>query len=219
MHNVWKTMRRKYRQKIADYLKLYLILETDMLKIPLEEFILQVVEGGVTAIQIRDKKLTARQRYENGLKIKDILKDHDLMITLNDRLDLALSLDIDVIHVGVKDIPPYVIKDLYPDMVVGYSCNNFEDLEVAQKSKVNYIGVGPAFTTSTKEDLRDLIGPDGIKRLVHNSDIPAVAIGGIKLSNCHLLVDTGIKGIAVSSEICTSHNPYKISKEFRSFFP
>ncbi|MGC8925618.1 MAG: thiamine phosphate synthase [Calditerrivibrio sp.] len=209
----------KYRQKISDYLKLYLILETDMLKIPLEEFIPQVVSGGVTAIQLRDKKLTAKQRYENGLKIKELTKDKDVMITVNDRLDLALALEIDVIHVGVKDIPPYVIKDLYPDILVGYSCNNIEDLEVAEKSKVSYVGVGPAFLTSTKDDLRPLIGPDGIKEIVSKTDIPAVAIGGINLQNCHQLVDIGVKGVAVSSEICRSLNPYETSKKFREFFP
>lgn len=209
----------KYRQKISHYLKLYLILETDMLKIPLEEFIPQVVSGGVTAIQLRDKKLTAKQRYENGLKIKELIKDKDIMITVNDRLDLALALEIDAIHVGVKDIPPYVIKELYPDILVGYSCNNFEDLEVAEKSKVSYIGVGPAFLTSTKDDLRPLIGPDGIKEIISKTDIPSVAIGGINLQNCHQLVDTGVKGVAVSSEICRSPNPYETAKKFREFFP
>ncbi len=212
-------MRSQYRQEIANYLKLYLILETNLLKLPLEEFILQVVEGGVTAIQLRDKKLTAKQRYENGLKIKEILKDKDVMIAMNDRLDLALTLGIDVIHVGVKDIPPYAIKELYPDMVVGYSCNNFEDLEVAIKSNVNYIGVGPAFDTSTKEDLRTLIGPMGIKEIVSQTNIPAVAIGGIKLDNCHLLTNIGVKGVAVSSELCMSTNPYETAKKFREFFP
>lgn len=212
-------MCRKYRQEIANYLKLYLILETDMLKLPLEEFIVQAVEGGVTAIQLRDKKLTAKQRYENGLKIKEIIKDKDVMITVNDRLDLALTLGIDVIHVGVKDIPPYAIKELYPDMIVGYSCNNFEDLEVAEKSRVDYIGVGPAFATSTKEDLRDLIGPEGIKKIVSHTEIPAVAIGGIKLENCHLISNIGVKGVAISSELCMSTNPYETAKKFRAFFP
>ncbi|MCX8085043.1 MAG: thiamine phosphate synthase [Calditerrivibrio sp.] len=212
-------MCREYRQNIAKYLKLYLILETDMLKIPLRDFILGAVEGGVTAIQLRDKKLSARQRYENGIFIKELLKGCDVMLCVNDRLDLAMALDLDVIHVGVKDIPPYVIKEFYPDMVVGYSCNNMEDLKVAETIHVDYVGVGPAFETSTKDDLRPLLGPDGIKSLVSNTKIPAVAIGGINRINCHLLVDSGVCGVAVSSELCKSDKPYDVAKQLRAFFP
>ncbi|MCA1927001.1 MAG: thiamine phosphate synthase [Calditerrivibrio sp.] len=209
----------KYRQKISDYLKLYLIFESDMLQIPLDDFVQQVVEGGVTAIQLRDKKLTSKERYENGLRIKDMLKDKDVMLSMNDRLDLSITLGIDVIHVGVKDIPPYVIKDLYPDMLAGYSCNNLDDIYTAEKSCVDYIGVGPAFETSTKDDLRPVIGPHGIGKLVGLTKIPAVAIGGIKLSNCEVLANIGVKGVAVSSELCRSKKPYEVAKKFREFFP
>lgn len=209
----------KYRQKIEDYLKLYLILETEMLQIPVDEFIHQVIEGGVTAIQLRDKKLSAKERYEKSIFVKRLLVNKDIMLVVNDRLDIALALGIDAIHVGVKDIPPYIIRELYPDMIVGYSCNNFADLQVAEDSKVDYIGVGPAFVTATKDDLRPVIGVDGIGKLVSSTKIPAVAIGGIKLSNCEQLASIGVKGVAVSSELCSSREPYKVAREFRKFFP
>jgi len=73
-----------------------------------------VTEGGVTAIQLRDKKLTAKKRYENGLKIKELLINKDIMLSVNDRLDLAIVLNIDVVHVGVKDIPPSTVKNIIP---------------------------------------------------------------------------------------------------------
>jgi thiamine-phosphate pyrophosphorylase len=209
----------KYRQKIADYLKLYLILETEMLQIPLEEFIQQVTEGGVTAIQLRDKKLTAIKRYENGVRIKELLRNKDVMLSVNDRLDLAIVLNIDVVHVGVKDIPPSTVKKYCPDFLVGYSCNTYKDIKTAEESNVDYIGIGPFAETPTKEDLRDLLGREGIGRLASHTYIPAVAIGGITLGNCVNLIDTNIKGIAVSSEICKSKNPYLIAKKFREFFP
>lgn len=209
----------KYRQKISDYLKLYLIFESSMLQIPLADFIQQVVDGGVTAIQLRDKKLTAKERYENGLQIKELLQGKDVMLSMNDRLDLGIALGIDVVHVGVKDIPPYAIKELYPDMVVGYSCNNLDDICTAEKSLVDYIGVGPAFETSTKDDLRPVIGVEGIRKLVAMTKIPAVAIGGIKLSNCEVLANSGVKGVAISSELCSSKKPYEVAKKFRDFFP
>lgn len=208
----------KYRQKIGDYLKLYLILETDMLQIPIEEFIHQVVEGGVTAIQLRDKKLTAKKHYENGLKIKELLRDKDVMLSVNDRLDLAIVLNIDVVHVGIKDIPPSAIKKYYPDILVGYSCNSYEDIKTAEESSVDYIGIGPFAETATKEDLRDVLGKEGIEKLALYTSIPAVAIGGITLENSANLIGTGVKGVAVSSEICKSKNPYMVAKRFREIF-
>jgi len=102
---------------------------------------------------------------------------------------------------------------------VGYSCNSYEDIKTAEESSVDYIGIGPFAKTTTKEDLRDLLGREGIGKLALHTSIPAVAIGGITLENCTNLIGTGIKGVAVSSEICKSKNPYLVAKKFREFFP
>lgn len=195
------------------YLRLYLVLESGMLKMPLEEFIPAAVEGGVTCIQLRDKNFDASVRFDTGLKVMELLKGRDVMFVVNDRADIAKALGAKAVHVGVKDVPPAQLKKTFPDMIYGYSCNNAQDIETAKTA--DYIGVGPAFFTDTKADLRGLIGPDGIKELLQRTDRPAVAIGGIKAENIMQLKGTGIKGAAVSSAVCAAEDPYRAAKILR----
>ncbi len=206
----------KNRRKIADSLKLYLILETDMIKYPLQEFISMVAEGGVTAIQLRNKFKTAMENYEIGLKISDYLKDKNVLFVINDRIDLAAVLSCNNVHLGTKDLPLKQAKKIYPHLTIGYSCNNRKDIQTAAKYKADYIGVGPAFYTDTKKDLKTVLKPEGIKQLVKETSIPAVAIGGINLENVNMLKNTGIKGIAVSSAICAAENPYKTTLRLKN---
>ena len=197
------------RYQIEKYLKFYLILETEMLQMPLETFIDEVVSAGVTAIQLRDKNLDVNQRVKNGEIILKSLKNRDTLLVINDRIDLALSLGVNAVHLGAKDIPLKVAKEIFKEFTFGYSCNNLEDLLTARDAGAHYIGVGPAFWTDTKKDLREVLGPDGIKNLLSNTNIPAVAIGGISSENVHLLRNTGICGIAISSAVCKSKTPGK----------
>lgn len=215
MYNVWEIMLNENRRKIADYLKLYLILEVDLLKVPLEDFINEITDGGVTAIQLRNKSMTARENYEIGLRLISMLKDKDVLLVINDRVDMAKTLNCTNVHLGIKDIPAGIIKEIYPEWVVGYSCNDMNDINYANSINSNYIGVGPAFVTSTKKDLRGVIGSDGIKKLVKKANMPAVAIGGIGAENIELLSGIGLAGIAVSSAICGSKRPFEASKKLR----
>lgn len=195
------------RYQIVKYLKLYLVLETEMLQIPLKHFVEEVASAGVTAIQLRDKNLDINQRFKNGEIVLKSLKNKDVLFVINDRIDLALSLGVKAVHLGAKDIPLKVAKEKFKDFVFGYSCNNLNDLITAKDAGASYIGVGPAFWTDTKKDLRKVLGPEGIKSLLSHTDIPAVAIGGISSENVHLLKKTGISGIALSSAVCKSKTP------------
>jgi thiamine-phosphate pyrophosphorylase len=190
---------------IDNYLKLYLVLETGMLKMPLEDFIPAVVDGGVTCIQLRDKGASSREMFDRGRRIMQLLEGKDVLFVVNDRLDIALTLGAKAVHVGIKDVPLAEAKAKFPDMVYGYSCNDMDDVRTAQVA--DYIGVGPAFPTDTKADLRGLIGPEGIAKLVAAAGKPAVAIGGIGASNITQLRGTGVTGVAVSSAICASVDP------------
>lgn len=215
MHHVREAVRHEDRQSkmIKNYLKLYLVLETDMLKMSLEDFIPAVIRGGVTAIQLRDKDNTAAMRYETGLRLKEMLAEHDILFVINDRIDLAHALGVNAVHLGIKDIPLKAAKAAFPDMIYGYSCNCMEDAETAQDA--DYIGVGPAFFTGTKKDLRPVIDTLTIAGIVDKAQRPAVAIGGINADNVHELRGTGIAGIAVSSCICAAADPEAAAAELR----
>ena len=198
---------------MKNYLKLYLVLETKMLKCPLEEFIPAVVKGGVTCIQVRDKGFTAREQFDTGKKVMELLDGSDVRFVVNDRADIAAALGAGAVHVGAKDIPLADVRKVFPGMMFGYSCNTAEDIKTAESA--DYIGVGPAFPTDTKADLRSLIGPSGIAELLKLTDKPAVAIGGIGRENISQLYGIGLSGVAVSSAVCAAGDPYKAASELR----
>lgn len=189
------------------YLKLYLVLETSMLKIPLSDFIKQVTEGGVTAIQLRDKLSSPRARYDTGIEIQKNLAPYKPLFIVNDAIDLALALGADGVHLGVKDIPINEAVKIAGGMVLGYSCNTFGDCNLASEY-ASYAGVGPVYPTQTKKDLREILGPCGLAENLERLSVPAVGIGGINLENCREVIDLGVDGVAVSSFICASENPY-----------
>jgi len=195
------------------YLKLYLVLESWMLKMPLEEFIPAVVKGGVTAVQLRDKGRSSWEQFFVGQKVMKLLEGEDVLFVVNDRADIAKTLGAKAVHLGANDVPLENAKKIFPEMAFGYSCNSLTDVENAVKA--DYIGVGPAFHTDTKADLRKVIGPEGIAELTAASGKPAVAIGGINSANAHLLSGTGVKGVAVSSALCASEEPEKAAAELR----
>lgn len=201
-------MRSEDRQKASDYLRLYLVFEEDMLQVPLDEFIPAVIEGGVTAIQLRNKGADLRRTLITGHRIMELIEGTGTLFVVNDRVDLALALGAEAVHLGIKDIPLEAAVSTWPETVYGYSCNCLTDLETAVNGGASYIGVGPAFNTDTKKDLRPVIGPEGIRLITERSPLPAIAIGGIKASNIKNLKGMGLSGVAVSSALCASGDPY-----------
>ncbi len=195
------------RSNLSHYCKLYLVLETSQIKYPLEHFLDMAISGGVTAIQLRDKMSTAREMYDTGKTIKDFLTKKDVLFIINDRCDVAEALDVNGVHIGIKDIPLDVAKQLMGDKIIGYSCNTNYDCLLAN-NYADYVGTGPVYPTDTKQDLRKVIGVDGIKRNVDMLEVPSVAIGGINLSNAKHVLSTGVTGLAVSSYICASDDVY-----------
>lgn len=192
-------------------LKLYIVLETSMLKIPLAEFTEQVTDAGATAIQLRDKGAAGVETVRRGLIIKDCLaayktREQRPLFIINDRADIAMACGADGVHLGVKDVPPELIRKSYPALIIGLSCNTREDAEKANLH-ADYAGVGPAFPTSTKKDLRPVIGLEGLKDIAEYLTIPSVAIGGITSENAADIMKTGVSGPAVSSYICSSPEP------------
>lgn len=199
-----------------EQLRLYLVLETAMLKHPLETFIPEVIRGGVTAVQLRDKEAPIREKYTTAIRLKELLEGTGVLFCINDRADLMAAVGAPCLHVGVKDIPLPAVQSAFPDAIIGYSCNNTDDLALISRQRPDYFGVGPAFHTGTKKDLRPVIGPDGIAALVSTTDIPAVAIGGISADNAHQLCGKGLAGIAVSSAVCAAADPYAAASALRS---
>ncbi len=200
---------------ISPYLKLYLVLETPTLRLPLGDFIAQAVEGGVTAIQLRDKSATGLGRYNTAGYIKTLTAKKDILFIINNNADIARAVGAHGVHLGPDDLPPAAVKAHFPELLVGVSCNNDDDCVTANTARADYAGAGPAFFTATKTNLRPVIGPEGIKNITARLDMPAVAIGGIAADNIAALKGCGLAGFAVSSALCRSETPYDAALALR----
>ena len=139
-------------------------------------------------------------------------------LIINDRVDVALAIDADGVHVGQSDMPCEVTRKLVgPDKIVGVSAATIEEAKKAEKDGADYIGTGAVFPTATKDDAPKITKKD-LKEIVKSINIPVVAIGGITIDNAHELTDTGIKGLSVVSAIMSSDNPKKSSEKLLNIF-
>ena len=152
------------------------------------------------------------------MKVKEITTKYNVPLIINDRVDVALAIDADGIHVGQSDMPCDVTRKLVgTDKIVGVSAATIEEAKKAEKDGADYIGTGAVFPTSTKDDAPE-ITKDDLKEIVESINIPVVAIGGITIDNAHELKNTGIKGLSVVSAIMSSENPKKSSEELLNIF-
>ena len=176
------------------------------------------IKGGVTVVQIMEKTADTLDFYNLALKVKEITSKYNVPLIINDRVDVALAIDADGVHVGQSDMPCEITRKLVgPDKIVGVSAATIEEAKKAQEDGADYIGTGAVFPTQTKDDAPKITKKD-LKEIVDSIDIPVVAIGGINLSNAYELNDTGIAGLSVVSAIMSSENPKKSSEKLLNIF-
>lgn len=176
------------------------------------------IKGGVSVVQIREKTAETLDFYNLALKVKEITAKYDVPLIINDRVDVALAIDADGVHVGQSDMPCDVTRKLIgKDKILGVSAATIEEAKKAEKDGADYIGTGAVFPTATKDDAPSITKQD-LKDVVESINIPVVAIGGITLENAHELTDTGIAGLSVVSAIMSSENPKKSSEELLKIF-
>lgn len=175
---------------------------------PLQDIILQAVQGGAAYVQLREKDLSTREFVEEAITIKKLLVPFHVPLIINDRIDVALACGADGVHIGQEDMPYTTARKLMGEKaIVGLSVETWEDVEAAQKLNVNYIGVSPVFATPTKTDTKEPWGLEGIRKIKAFSRHPLVAIGGINESNAHEVVQAGADCLAVVSCICSANDP------------
>jgi thiamine-phosphate pyrophosphorylase len=178
----------------------------------------EAIKGGASVVQIREKTADTLDFYNLALKVKEITEKHDVPLIINDRVDVALAVDAEGVHVGQSDMPCDVTRALVgPDKIVGVSAATIEEARKAERDGADYIGTGAVFPTATKDDAPKITKKD-LKEIVESISIPVVAIGGITLNNAHELIDTGIAGLSVVSAIMSSENPKKSSEELLKIF-
>ena len=198
-------------------LKLYLVTDRDLsLGRSLEEVVSEAVAGGVTMVQLREKDAATGEFVELGRRLMSVLKPLGVPLIINDRVDVALAVDADGVHIGQSDMSYADARRLLgPDKIIGLSVENFKDLEVANGLDVDYIGISPVYGTPTKTDTAEPFGLDGLRKAVQMSVHPTVAIGGMNASTIRDVMAAGADGVAVVSAICSAPSPHTAAEELK----
>ncbi|WP_440887359.1 thiamine phosphate synthase [Vibrio sp. WZ-1] len=193
--------------------RLYLVTDDQQDLTTLKRVVRKAVEGGVTMVQVREKHGDVRAFIERAQAVKDILKDTDVPLIINDRVDVALAVDADGVHLGQSDMPATVARELIgPNKILGLSIENEQQLAEADSLPIDYIGLSAIFATPTKTNTKKHWGIDGLKMALGTTSLPIVAIGGINESNIPQLSITGVHGLALVSAICHAEDPKTASE-------
>ena len=195
-------------------LSLYLVTDNSYLKgRALTDIVREAIAGGVTMVQLREKEASSIEFYKKALAIKEITKAANIPLIINDRVDIALAVDADGLHIGQSDLPYAVVRKMLGyDKIIGLSVETIEQAKEANNLDVDYIGISPIFSTPSKTNTYASFGIEGIKKIASFTKHPAVAIGGINLSNAKEIMKAGANGIAVISAIIGDENPKEASK-------
>jgi thiamine-phosphate pyrophosphorylase len=172
--------------------------------VSLLHFAQELVEGGVTMLQYRNKTGSPRRILDDAIALRQGLPGHVRLI-MNDRADLALAADFGGVHVGQEDLSPESVRRLVgPSRWLGVSTHNPEQLAAANATSADYLAIGPVFATTSKERPDPVIGLEGVRRARALTTKPLVAIGGITRQNCLSVIDAGADSVAVISDLITS---------------
>ena len=199
-------------------LKLYLVTDRTLSQgRSLEQVVTQAVAGGVTMVQLREKECSTGEFIDLALRLKQILKPLNIPLIINDRVDVAMAVDADGVHIGQSDMPYSLARQLLgADKIIGLSVESLDDLICANELDVDYVGISPVYGTPTKTDTAEPFGLGGLKEAVRISLHPTVAIGGMNRDTAADIMAAGCDGIAVVSAISSAENIKEASSELKS---
>lgn len=181
---------------------LYLVTDRSILQgRNLLESVEEAIKGGVTLVQLREKSLSTKEFYNVAVELKKLTDRYNIPLIINDRLDIALSINASGLHIGQDDLPTSVARKLLgKDKILGVSARNLEEALKASSEGADYIGVGAMFPTISKSDAV-WVSIEQLKEIRENTSLPIVAIGGITEKNVKELTHCNIDGISVISDI------------------
>ena len=168
----------------------------------------EAVSGGVTCVQLREKLCGTREFIDQARQLKSLLQPAGIPLIINDRIDVALAVGADGIHLGQQDMAIADARLLVgPGMLIGISAESLEDAIRAERQGADYIGISPVFATATKADAAHPLGLEGVRLIRQAVKLPLVGIGGITEGNAGAVVAAGADGVAVVSAIIASRCP------------
>lgn len=180
------------------------------------DIVKQAVKGGVDAVQLREKNMEAREVLELGYRLKEFLQKHRIPLIVNDRVDIAMVLDAEGVHLGQSDLPIGAARKLLgPDKIIGISVSKIEEALEAVEKGADYLGVGPIFPTGSKKDAEKPVGLKGLQEIRERVNIHLTAIGGINRENAAKVIKSGADSIAVISAVSRAKDVERASRELQ----
>jgi thiamine-phosphate pyrophosphorylase len=196
---------------------LYLVTDPDLVgDRPLLEVVAAAIRGGVRMVQYRDKQAHTRAMVQTAGALVQLCRQMGVRFLVNDRVDVALAVDADGVHVGQEDMPVALARKLLgPGKLLGVSVNNAAEIRQAERDGADHLSVSPVFATLTKPGHQPPLGLDGVRALSAISRLPLIAIGGIHLNNAARVIAAGAQGICVVSAIVGATDPEQAARSLR----
>ena len=199
-------------QKRIDKLSLVLITDRSLCKLSFFDTVKLALKGGVRTVQLREKGLTTQKLYSLANELRGITLDFEANLIINDRVDIALAVKADGVHLGWQSLPFGIVRRLIgAEKLIGISTHNRKEALQAQNFGADYITFGPIYNTPSKVRLLEPTGPDEVQNLKREIKIPIIALGGINEDNIKDILDNGADGVAVISSIMNADNPERVA--------
>ncbi len=180
------------------------------------DIVRSAVQGGVTCVQVREKECSTLDFIEQAQSIKDYLQSKRVPLIINDRVDVALAVEADGVHLGQTDMPLDMAKKIIGDaMIIGISAESLEDAIAAERGGADYIGVSPIYATPTKTDTAPPLGLSGLQAIRRKVSLPLVGIGGLNRNNAAAVIRHGGDGVAVVSAIVAADDPTQAAGDLK----
>ena len=188
-------------------LELVLITNRKVSETKLTDIIEQAIEGGVGTVQLREKDLSTYDLYCLAKEIRGLTEKKDVNLIINDRVDIAIAVDADGVHLGWQSLEIGIVRNMIGrDKLIGFSAHSLKEAERAENSGADYVTISPIFDTANKDYFIKPLGVDEIGKIRAQIDVPVIALGGINENNISDVLENGADGIAVISAIQQSGN-------------
>lgn len=198
-------------EEMRNLLKVYFIMGSNNCQQEPAHVLELALKGGITLFQFREKGTGAYTGYEKiqfAKKLQTICKENNVPFIVNDDVELALLLDADGVHIGQDDESAEMVRRKIGNKILGVSTHNLEEVEKAIAEGADYVGIGPIYSTTTKEDAKSAQGTTLIEEVRSKGiEIPIVGIGGITSENASPIIKSGADGIAVITDISLANDP------------
>ncbi len=178
-----------------------------------QDIVRAALAGGVKLIQLREKDMPLRQYVALAEDVRALTAQAGALLIINDRLDVALAVGADGVHLGQDDFPVSAARRLGPDLIIGASSHTIEEALQVQADGASYLNIGPIFTTGTKRWDGEFLGVEGLKRISRVTRIPFTVMGGIKREHFSELVRAGARTIALVTAVTTAADPQQAAHD------